>query len=136
MSRLFIFALFFIVASFQVQALRRRALETSVMREEPPNDVDDSAGSFLETQADTFSVRQFYEHLCYSHGYFLFNDFTLNKAMKCTNSKKQFGFEKKLEAKSVGNFCKLMAKKYGGSYLPYITNYILDTGDLFKSCTV
>lgn len=132
MNKPFIVFIFLILAVFDVQALLKTKTLSYSMDEEAPKS---SEADTKKAMAQSFSVKDFYEYLCYSEAYFLYNDFVLNKSLACGARKKQFWYDRKKQATSMGNFCIMVGKQVGGTYLPYIGKYILNTVNWFNVCS-
>lgn len=135
MNKIFFIAFFFAVCAFNVEALRKMKFsESAHVTVEIPKP-SETEGSFLEGETSSFELFNFYEYYFYCQAYELYNDYALNSGA-CVSTKRQYWFEKKLDAVSIANFCNLIAGQINSSYLgSYLCGYISNTASWFNTCS-
>ena len=121
---------------FNAEALRKNKVANTetVAAAVAPNGVQ---GTFLEAESETgFDLNNFYEYSFYVQAYVLYNEYALNTGLGCSTVKRQYWFEKRVDAVSVANFCKLIGSQIGSSYLSsYLCGYISGLVPYFNQCT-
>ena len=104
---------------------------------EPPKGGSSVGGSFLESETETgFELINFYEYTFYVQAYELYNEYSLNTGLGCGPVKRQYWFDKKVDAVSIANFCNLIGGQIGSSYLSsYLFGYISGLIGYFNNCS-
>ena len=145
----FLIFVFLLIAILNVKALSKKRLSISEddrhtsfleraaaanMAGPPPN--SGFKTSLLEGETSTFELLNFYEYSFYVQSYILYNAYSLNTGLTCSSQKKQFWYEKKMDALALYNFCKLIGNQINSSYLnTSLCSYIYGTVTWFNYCS-
>ncbi len=140
MSKIFIFVVCLYLTLFNVEAMsKNKAMNSNKLAAaDPPAKAGaNEGGSFLETETETgFDLNNFYEYTFYVQAYELYNEYALNTGLGCSTVKRQYWFEKKTDAASIANFCRLIGSQIGSSYLSsYLCGYFTGLVPYFNQCT-
>ncbi len=120
---------------FNAEALRKNKVANTetLAAAAPPSGKGQVA--FLETETG-FDLNNFYEYSFYVQAYILYNEYALNTGLGCTVVKRQYWFDKKTDAASIANFCRLIGSQIGSSYLSsYLCAYISGLIPYFNYCS-